>query len=140
MTPEQQFFFDQAGWSYDPATQSPFVGQVLGAIKLAAAEAWAHDADALFQWDVDDIDSTDFAPEEPAHELYSCLMYMTCDECPEPNTGLATERAIDQCPRKNWTHVKGSLGGIDFGANKGPWGAPYKRVVEAELALEAMLK
>jgi hypothetical protein len=29
-----------------------------------------------------------------------------------------------------------SLGGVDFGRDGDPWGQPYARVVEAELALE----
>jgi hypothetical protein len=31
-----------------------------------------------------------------------------------------------------------SLGGVDFGRDVEPWGPPYRRVVEAELALEEM--
>ena len=40
----------------------------------------------------------------------------------------------------NLSTVVASLSGIDFGRDGEPWGDPYKRIVEAELALESLSK
>ena len=79
---------------------------------LAKAEAAATAAQADYDWEIDEnIDSSDFSDETPAWALWDCVM------------------------RVNGRVVQ-SLGGIDFGRDKEPWSDPYKRVVEAELALE----
>lgn len=136
MNEATQFFFDHAGSSYHPDRESEFVGRVLGAAKMARAEAWAKSVDARFQWEVDgDTTSAEFSDDEPAWELYMCLMYTRCPDCP---TDLDTARAIRECTRKNSYHVQQSLGGVDFGRDGSPDGDDYARVVEAELALEAM--
>lgn len=83
---------------------------------LADAEARACSLGYTFSWSIDpDIDSSSFRPyTEKTYDLWCCL-------CRDPEGKPAS-----------------SLGGIDFGADKEPWGDPYCRIVQAELALEAL--
>jgi hypothetical protein len=112
-TPEQ-FFYEHAGYSYDPKKETPKQGRQRGAKALARAEAKASRLGYSFEWEIDQIsDSSDFSNERPAYELYFCRM------------------------RDQKGQTLDTLGGIDFGRDGSPWGDPYRRVVEAELALEA---
>jgi hypothetical protein len=138
MNTAEQFFFDNAGYGYRPDRESEFVGRVLYAMELARAEAWAREAGAVFEWSEDDIDSSEWSEERPSWAQYACVMLLPCDEC-APFVYGHEATAIKQCPRKLYTHVAGSLGGIDFGRDGSPgYDQSYTRVVEAELALEAM--
>lgn len=113
------------------------VGQsAITAASLARAEAYARDHDWRFVWEYDqDRDtswcetcehlhkcrslgrdglSCDHVRSDHDHQLYDCMLYDSDGEMLE------------------------CLGGNDFGAGRDPWGEPYKRVVEAELASEAL--
>lgn len=107
------FFLKNAGYSH-AVNEPAIVGRRRCARELAAAEQRALSGSYTFDWNLDqDIDSSSFSDETPAWSLWECLM-----------------RDADGT-------VVASLGGIDFGRDKDPWmGDPYKRVVEAELAME----
>lgn len=115
----EQFFYDNAGHSYDPSTETPEQGRTKGAILLASAERWAHETGYTFRWDIDeDSSSADWIDENEdggeqcnPWQVWACLML---DE-----TG----------------HPVQSLCSIDFGRDGQPWGNSYRRVVEAGLAL-----
>lgn len=110
-----KFFTAKAGSSYDPKKETEAQGRARGARQLAAAEAWALGQNYSFTWEVDDsADSSDFSDEKPAWHLWVCTM------------------------RDQHGHPVQSLGGVDFGRDGEPWGDDYRRVVEAELALEQM--
>lgn len=86
-------------------------GKVACAMILARAEEWAVVEGVEYEWAEDDcIESSDFRDDVPAYPLWVCVARL----------GDAVE----------------SLGGIDFGPGCDPWGEPYKRVVEAELAAQ----
>jgi hypothetical protein len=107
------FFYEHAGYSYDPANETPEQGRRRGAEELARAslEGFARHWSAV--WEIDpDITSRDWDTDSPEHETWVCYVY---DEHGEPI---------------------GSLGGVDFGPDGDPTGDPYARVVEAELAAE----
>lgn len=107
------FFLEHAGFSYDPKTETESVGKLRGAIALVDAERLASEAGYFFHWENDPgIDSSDFSDEQPAWRLWIC-------QCCNPQGEIVE-----------------SLGGIDFGRDGEPWGNPYRRVVEAELALQ----
>ncbi len=110
------FFFEHAGYSYPVDEQSRegrTLYRVIGAETLAEAERQAREQGYTFEWQLDDLDSSEWDKRKPAYEQWACLMY-------------DAEHKVVQ-----------SLGGIDFGRDSPePWGKPYKRVVEAELALE----
>lgn len=111
----EKFFFEWAGWGYNPATETPQKGREDGAYKLAAAEGHASQQGWSFEWSVDpDVDSSSFSKKRPRWALWQCL-----------------------CRNENGEPLS-SLGGVDFGPDKEPWGDPYRRVVQAELALEGM--
>lgn len=111
-----QFFYDNAGFSYDPKTETEEEGKKKCAIALAEAETSARNNGIFFHWEVDtEIDSREFNKQRPYYELWICT-------CRHPETGV----------------ILACLCGIDFGRNKGPFGQPYKRVIEAELAQEAL--
>jgi hypothetical protein len=108
------FFLKHAGYSYDPKTETPMQGRIKTAHKLAQAEKYAKNHDWIFEWG-DDWD-------DPKH----------CDK----SNGDGTEykpKTCEYCYLYNdVSDVLASLSCIDDAD------ADYRRVVEAELALEAM--
>jgi hypothetical protein len=112
----EQFFYEHAGWSHDPKTETSKDGRKRNALNLAAAEAWAYKEGLSFDWNVDDIDSSFFSDEQPFRRLWACALVY-------PNNEML-----------------GCIGGVDLAAC-GPdayYSDPYQRVIEAELALAAM--
>lgn len=113
---DYKFFYDNAGYSYDPKTETPEQGRWHCARILACAELVADRLNMTFEWSIDpDIDSSDFDDDPEPWQLWQCAAFDSDGYC---------------CA---------SLSGIDFGRDGEPWGSDYKRVVEAELAAEAVL-
>jgi len=111
--PAVAFFREHAGYSYDPLTETADEGREKCAAIMAAAEAWARDAGYSFDWRIDDdIDSRDFSDAQPPYRLWMCGMFDA--------DGIMVR----------------ALGGVDFGRDGEPWGNPYRRVCEADLAVE----
>jgi hypothetical protein len=106
-----QFFTDNAGYSYDPAKETPEQGKIRCARTLLHAEQWYQARDDVeFEWQYDpDIDSSFFidTPEHEAYPLWQCVMYVG-------------DTAVEV------------LGGIDLGPDHAE--PEYRRVVQAELA------
>ena len=110
------FFLKHAGVSYNPATatETEQQGRIRGARALAKAERQARQMGYSYQWSTDRFsDSSEWSVESPAWDQWVCVLF--------DSDG----------------NMLDSLGGIDFGRDGEPWGSPYRRVVEAELALEA---
>lgn len=107
----QAFFYEHAGYSYTPGKETEEEGRTRCAFALADAEAWALAEGYSFDWGPCDTDSSDFSDERPFYVLHACYM---CD----------ADGSLVQ-----------SLHAIAFGRDK-PAAGPYRRVVEAELALE----
>lgn len=118
-TPKQQaylFFLRNAGYSYDPKTQTKQQGRAATARKLAKVERDARALGYSFEWDEDpegcigcECGSEDCACcTGAAHETESCLMRDTSGK------------------------VVQSLGSVCQATRE------YRRVVEAELALEEL--
>lgn len=107
------FFRENAGYSYDPATETAEDGIARCAREMVAAEAWAAATGIMFDWSVDDVQSSDWDDSGAApHDLWVCVAYAAGGE------------------------VVASLSGIDFGPEGKPWGHSYARVVQAELAAQ----
>lgn len=107
MTP-YEFFHQWAAWSYDPKAETSEQGKARCAQLHANAEAWARDAGVRFQW-VRDPD---------------------CDR-----SGIEHNGPLWLCMAWKGPECIASLGCVDLGEHGEPWGDPYARVVEAELAL-----
>jgi hypothetical protein len=103
-----QFFLKHAGYAYDPKTETAQQGRIKCARQLAQAERDARDGGFSYNWSVDEISS-----QEEGKTMWQCGMY-----------------------NENGRIVN-SLHGIDLGENT-PWSDPYRRVVEAELALDGL--
>ncbi len=113
MPPDVVFFYEHAGRSCRPP-QTWAEGALEGARKLASAEEWARHECCWFDWSQDERDSREWNKTRPYYPQQACVMHD------------AQGRAVQ------------SLCGIDFGRkNPDPHGT-YVRVVQAELALEAM--
>ena len=111
-TEAYRFFYEHAGWSYHPDTETEAQGRRRCARALAKAESEASAKGYAFEWRPDEeCDSSEFSEGDP-WGLWVCLMRA-------PDGG-----------------VVGCLGAVDFGLGGEPWGNPYRRVVEAEIALE----
>jgi hypothetical protein len=115
------FFFRHAGYSYGNG-QTAEEGRTECSLRLADAEKKARAAGISFQWEIDpDIKSADWIdPKEDGDEYRGPWETWKCIAIDGENNHVA------------------SLSGIDFGRNGEPWGDNYRRVVEAELALEAI--
>lgn len=115
MSNREKFFFDNAGFSYNPATQTPEEGHRECAVALAAAEVWGTLNGLTVEW-ADDWSIGDHCAE------FDC--YYDNDTGPETcETAVARDAAGS---------ILASLCCIDDATND------YRRVVEAELAYEAM--
>lgn len=118
MTPKQAafyFFFKHAGFSYDPKTETPKQGRAKCARALAKAERDAAALGYTFEWS-DDWTVRDHA-KEYSSEAYPNGNPDTCESC--------------ICRDADGTAVA-SLGCIDDATRE------YRRVIEAELAQEAL--
>jgi hypothetical protein len=112
----QAFFFEHAGYSHDPKTETPAQGRTRCALNLAAAEAMGREAGLSFEWVIDQCtDSSVFSDARNPWQLWACIAYDSKGS------------------------VVASLGGVDFGRYGKPWGDDYRRTVEAELAEQHML-
>jgi hypothetical protein len=111
----ERFFWTHAGYSWNSAKgETPEQGRERCARNLAAAEGIAQEAGYSFDWQQDDIDSSDWSDDPEPWPQYVCLM-----------------RDING-------KVVQSLCGIDFGKDaSGPFPfGDYRRVVEAELVAQ----
>jgi len=108
------FFRDNAGFAYNPKTETSDEGKVRHARELAVAEMEIQkNSNYRYEWAVDPgMDSSDFETDEKKrpHRLWCVTLYRR-------------HESIDH------------LGGVDFGANGSPKKDSYRRVVEAEIAL-----
>lgn len=122
------FFYKHAGWGYRPDVETPSQGRRRGARQLAKAEAWAESQELVAVWQFDpDCGPDDFDFESDKdhvreHGAVGCILYRPCLE-----HGTDCKHA----------EVLGSLWGITESLVNAERDA-YRRVVEAELALEAM--
>jgi len=109
-----QFFLNYACSSYTPATETARQGRVRGARQLAEVERRARDGGYSYRWQQEGYE--DVPGDRGAW--------------PIPRWGCAMYNADSQ--------IVASLHGIDFGRDGEPWGNPYRRAVEAELAIDGL--
>jgi hypothetical protein len=116
LTPTQLFFFENAGYSYDPKTETPEQGRRRCAVSMAADEEYVtnliNSTGWHYEWTYDqDIDDSWMTDEERAKDhTWECCTLFDGDD-----------------------NVMASCGGIvDADHN-------YRRVMEAELAGEALI-
>jgi len=107
------FFYEHGGFSWVPATQTKEQGMQESAQRLAAAEAFAREADWYFEWDLDApgrmLDRPQGENGEPiGDECFYCQL-------------LDKDGEMLECLCGIWDPSR-----------------EYRRVVEAELALQAM--
>lgn len=119
--PAVRFFYEHAGYARSP-------GETIEAAKwgtataLADAEARASRAGVSFAWEVDPFTtSADWIAGRQDGGKY--------------RNPWSTWSVVLRAPDGT---VLDSLGGVDFGRDGEPWGDPYRRVCEAEMALEAL--
>ena len=115
LTKQQQFFYDHADYSYAPHTETPEQGRIRCAVDLAAAELWASQSGIAFEWNYDGCTNREWTDEGDEYDTWECQ---------------ARDVANDA--------LLGYIGCIDLGPDSHPCRDNYARVVEAELALEAM--
>lgn len=122
-----RFFYEHAGWSYNPRTQTSEEGHKECAEKLAASEAAMRlDNSVFIVWEYDDdIDE----PGEDGGPLYLAMLCIDTDATPDIIRGYDPRDGIFERPGK----IVATLGGIDLGGDN-PMN--YKRVVAAELYAE----
>lgn len=129
LTPAARFFFDNAGFSYNPATETEEAGRIRCALALAEAEEKGEALGYCVRWGVDpDVTSADWVedgqPGSKGHRPWHTWQ-ATC-------YGPTPEDEDEEPP------ILASLGGIDFGRNGEPFGDNYARVIRAELFAEAL--
>lgn len=109
LTKDEQFFYDHAGWSYDPKTETSEGGHRRCATELAAAEAWGEQMGVEFSWVPDDDDAADGDDTPIVRE--GCIAKL-----------MISPGTVDDVTTSLW-----SIGDAT---------PEYRRVIEAELASE----
>jgi len=136
-----QFFKANAGYSYDSKIETEAQGRARCARALAKAERQAREGGFTYRWSVDPLSSSaDWIDHDE-----------NAEDPPKFADGSRTDKGVCGCSRcEPWQvwqcamynargQIVASLHGIDFGRDHTPWdGGAYKRVVEAELALEGL--
>jgi hypothetical protein len=113
LTTDQFFFYQNAGYSYDPKTETAEQGRLRCAVELAEAEAIGQRLGYVFEWDRDECPDLSWMSDEEREQENEVL----CCRISDPD---------------NTRYSLASLCGItDPDRN-------YRRVVEAELASEAI--
>jgi hypothetical protein len=107
MTEQERFFWQHAGYSYDPKTETRATGRTRCARSLADAETWAESVGMTFEWEWDESPDLSWMTESEQAEEHEVLVCIA---------------------RYRDGEIAGSLGDPD---------PTYRRVVEAELASEA---
>jgi hypothetical protein len=80
MSKDVKFFYDNAGYSYDPNTETADQGRFKGAKDLADAEIYARDNDWVFTWEWDDCGDFDNHDEwcdikgQHDHNIEACIL------------------------------------------------------------------
>jgi hypothetical protein len=117
LTQDQLFFYEHAGYSYDPKTETAEQGRIRCAMELARAEAYGRTLGYSFEWRDDwEIGShKDYFGDDSA---YAKREPDTCEQC----TMLDTDG-------KRMPFALGCIDDAD---------ANYRRVIEAELAEDAI--
>lgn len=111
-----QFFYREAGYSYDPKTETERQGRMRCARALASAEIHAEQNGWIVEWVPDPDADRSWMDEETRREnqeAFGAILYTECSACGSKQTAVA------------------SLWGIFEPSDE------YRRVVAAELALEA---
>ncbi len=128
-----RFFLAHPGYSTPP-------GRAVCALSLARTEASARDADLTYTWTEDDDSDLSWCAQ-----CERGLRMMRRTETPRvPELMAHAQRhTLWSCvvrggPNGANRWPLASIGGVDFGPGRDPWMDPYRRVVEAELSIEAL--
>jgi hypothetical protein len=113
LSPAEFFFYENAGYSYDPKTQTPEQGRIACAKALAEAEAVGKRLEYSFEWDWDECPDLSFMSDEEREQEHEVL----CCRIVDPETARYSLASL--------------CGIVDPDHN-------YRRVIEAELASEAI--
>lgn len=105
-----EFFYDNAGFSFDPEKETQEQGRMRVAIGLAKAERDASENGVHFQWSHDGMDSSEWIDTDDPWPTWQCVAYDGNGE------------------------IVDSICGVDFGRDGDPHSDVYRRVVEAEIA------
>jgi hypothetical protein len=117
LTPAERFFYEHAGYCYDPKRETPCEGRVRCARELAAAEAWGKEYGVEFRWEWDESEARAGDHAE----------WCSDDDCTGHDVEWCLARLTDPDNGREWT---ASLCGIIDA------GRTYRRVVETELTAE----
>jgi hypothetical protein len=113
LTVGQFFFYRNAGYSYDSKTETPEQGRLRCAKELADAETIGQRLGYVLEWDFDECPDLSWMSDEEREHDHEVL----CCRIPDP---------------ENTRHSLASLYGITDPDSR------YRRVIEAELAAEAI--
>jgi|ERR1019366_5479248 hypothetical protein len=100
----EDFFYEHAGWSYQPPNETSEQGKRRCAKELSEAFNEFRNENTYVSWHIDEIDSSDFDSDSEPRPLYCATLYYG-------------------------TKIVGSLGGIDISDSSDP----YAKVIEAEM-------
>lgn len=110
-----RFFLEHSGYCTPP-------GRAACALSSARDEARGEELGLVFEWQDDELADTSW-----------------CERCQSEDFGHQEQHRLWICEAKLDGETLAQLCGIDFGAGRDPWMRdPYKRVIEAELAGEAL--
>lgn len=136
-----RFFFSHAGYSYDPKTETRVQGKWRCARELAAAEKKAREQNLVFVWeyeedpDVSWMDAEQLAEyQSGAIEMLSCYVFQDTSESKYCSGSSCSDARDYEHKHDKRPAILASLGNISMHVDE----RSYRRVVQAELACEAL--
>src|SRR5437868_9324767 len=80
LTTDQFFFYQNAGYSYDPKTETADKGRIRCAVELARAEKYARNLGWEFEWEWDECPDLSWMSDEKREQEHEVL----CCRIPDP--------------------------------------------------------
>jgi hypothetical protein len=107
LTPDQFFFYQNAGYSFDPKTETAEQGHTRCAVELARAEEYARNLGWEFEWEFDQDPDLSWMSDEEREQEHEVL----CCRIPDPENPRYSLASLCGISDPDSDYRRGSRGG-----------------------------